>query len=130
MTDLKPKRKKKDSRAVAQKAADDAFSLYIRARDKRCVTCGSTDGLQCSHVERRGRHATRYLDSNAYAQCARCHTYHHLQSETPLRDYVLSKIGQTGMQMLYSLSRTTQKRTVEELREVARLYNTKLEAME
>ena len=116
-------------RARAEKAADDAFSLYIRTRDKRCVTCGSTDRLQCSHVERRSRHATRYQESNAWAQCARCHTYHHTQSETPLRDYVLSKIGQTGMQMIYSLSRTTCKRTVEELKSIARLYKMKLGGM-
>jgi len=129
MTDPKPKRKKKDSRAVAQKAADDAFSLYIRARDKRCVTCGSTDGLQCSHVERRGRHSTRYREENAFAQCKRCHMFHHNQSETPLRDYQLQKIGALGVQLLYSVSRTTLKRTADDLRGIAKMYRDKQEAI-
>jgi hypothetical protein len=116
--DPKKKRKKRDTFPAAEKFADDMFSLFIRARDKRCVTCGSTDRLQCSHVERRVRKATRYSEMNAFAQCARCHSFHHYQSETPLRDYQINKCGVSAVQMLYSLSRKECKRTAGELHDI------------
>jgi len=57
---------------------DDAFSKFIRARDGRCVICGSTEALQCSHVFTKNAHgAVRWDEMNAHAMCAKCHTIHH-----------------------------------------------------
>jgi hypothetical protein len=127
--DPKKKRKKRDSFPAAEKFADDMFSLFIRKRDERCVTCGSTDRLQCSHVERRVRKSTRYHEMNAFAQCARCHSFHHYQSETPLRDYQIQKCGVMAVQMIYTLSRTECKRTVDELKEIANKYKAHYERL-
>ena len=128
--DPKKTRTKKETHREALNFAVSMFSLYIRKRDKRCVTCGSTDRLQCSHVERSVRQATRFMEGNAFAQCARCHVFHHNQSETPLRDYQLQKIGPTGVQMMYSLSRTICKRTASELWEIGAKYRNMAEEME
>jgi len=121
--DPKKKRKKRDSFSAAEKFADDYFSLYIRMRDKDCVTKGMRAGpcsdiLQCSHVERRVHKSTRYRPENSYTQCKACHTYHHHQSESPLRLYAESQIGHDGMAMLASLAQKTVIRTPQELREI------------
>lgn len=53
--------------------ADRLFSRFIRARDGRCMACGSTTDLQCSHHITRARLRTRWDTANAVAHCARCH---------------------------------------------------------
>lgn len=103
----KPKRRKASPFKAALHYADMWFSRLIILRDKRCVTCGSTDRLQCSHVFRRVRYATRWCMDAAYAQCARCHVFHHRQDETPLRTYAWQRVGQDRMDELYQQSRTT-----------------------
>ncbi len=101
----KPAKRKRSSFKAAVAYADEMFSLYIRARDKKCVLCGSTNHLQCSHVFRRVRWMTRWTPQNAYALCSRCHTFHHRQDEHPFRNYVYKRIGQEEMDRLYYLSR-------------------------
>jgi hypothetical protein len=64
--------------------ADQAFSKFIRARDKVCqaqsftqVACSGY--LQCCHIHGRGEWAIRVDEDNAIAMCAAHHTYftHH-----------------------------------------------------
>ena len=128
MVDAKPKHKSHDSWKAAEKYADDWFSKYIKLRDISCVTKGMRAGpcstvLQCSHVERRVHKMTCYNPLNAFAQCSACHTYHHRQSESPLRLYAERRIGATGMSMIFSLAqKPMKKRTAEELREIGNKY--------
>ena len=50
----------------------NTFSLFIRKRDKRCVTCGSTKSLQAGHYW----HAVLDFDEmNINAQCAGCNHF-------------------------------------------------------
>lgn len=62
-------------------AADKAFSLYIRTRDKwTCQRCGKqytppTNALHCSHFMGRAKEATRFDPQNADALCYGCHQY-------------------------------------------------------
>lgn len=56
----------------AKKKAWVAFSLYIRKRDGKCVTCGSTVQLQAGHFIA-GRHNSVLFDElNCHAQCYGC----------------------------------------------------------
>lgn len=55
------------------KTADTYFSLYIRERDGKCLRCGTTENLTCSHYHRRSISATRYCEDNNIALCATCH---------------------------------------------------------
>lgn len=48
-------------------------SLFVRARDGRCMNCGATEGLQCMHIMSRRYSATRTAEDNAIAGCGRCH---------------------------------------------------------
>lgn len=62
-------------------AADKAFSLWVRTRDKwTCQRCGRkyvppTNSLQCSHFQGRGKEATRFEPLNCDALCYGCHQY-------------------------------------------------------
>jgi hypothetical protein len=133
--DPKKKRKLRDSFSAAEKYADDWFSAYIKARDKRCVTAGMRNGpcstvLQCSHVERRGHKMTRYLPGNAMAQCKSCHIYHHTQSESNLRTVAERKFGHAVMQIIYEDAQKIIKRTPQELREIGNYFKRLVEEME
>ena len=55
------------------KRADDAFSLFIKERDERCLNCESTYYLQCAHIRSRSYKAIRVDPDNAVALCRSCH---------------------------------------------------------
>ena len=115
--------------ARATKLANDAFSHYIIARDKYCVTCGSNYRLQCSHVFRRTHHATIWHEFNAYAQCAACHVRHYRQSESYLLDYARRRIGDEAYKDLRDNWNTTSHRKVYQVEEIARFYTEKARAL-
>src|SRR3990167_2512444 len=56
-------------------ALDIVFSRYIRARDKKCVTCGATTNLQAGHYMSRVYLATRHSEDNVFAQCVGCNVF-------------------------------------------------------
>lgn len=55
---------------------DTIVSLIVRARDGKCVICGSTKQLQCSHLIKRGRLSTRFDLDNCNANCNGCNLRH------------------------------------------------------
>lgn len=62
--------------ATPYKEAHKLFSQYIRQRDGKCMRCGKTTSLQCSHIRSVG--AYKYLEfepQNAIALCLKCHLY-------------------------------------------------------
>lgn len=70
----KPKAKRGTSTAALKRKATSLHSQYVRARDGRCVRCGSTSGqLQCAHIISRRYAATRTDEGNAWTLCAACH---------------------------------------------------------
>ena len=79
---------RKPSRRYLIKKADKLFSLYIRARDRECKRCHTTENLQCAHVISRRYHATRWDPLNAMALCRGCHLW---QTTHPLEGEVFFK---------------------------------------
>ena len=74
---------------------DSAFSKYVRLRDKFCVTCGSVDNLQCSHLYAKKQHkSVRWDERNAYAQCAKCHFKHHQSDPFFYSQWAKDTLGQ------------------------------------
>ena len=55
--------------------ADELFSQYIRLRDGKCLKCGKTTSLQCSHIEGRRNMRLRFDPMNAITLCAGCHLF-------------------------------------------------------
>jgi 5-methylcytosine-specific restriction endonuclease McrA len=54
---------------------DKLFSQVIRARDKKCQRCGTTNGLQCAHTFSRRNKSVRWDPENAQALCYGCHLF-------------------------------------------------------
>jgi hypothetical protein len=113
------------SKKQAVKLADKYFSLYIRARDPKCVTCGAPTS-DCSHVFRRGHHATRWDENNAYGVCRRCHFIHHNQTESYLHDKVIKILGRTRYDEMRTRWETISDFKTYQIEEIANYYRRKI----
>jgi hypothetical protein len=71
---------------------DKAFGDFIKARDKRCVTCGAVENLQCGHLFSRVAYSTRWDEKNAFCQCRSCNMRHEYDPG-PLTVYFLERFG-------------------------------------
>lgn len=70
-----PQSMKRKSVSSLKKEADRVFSLWIRARDGRCVTCGSMYKLQAGHYVSRSWSSLRYDEKNVNCQCLSCNVF-------------------------------------------------------
>lgn len=91
------------------KKADEEFSKYIRARDKRCVRCGRQNYLTCSHFWPRQHKATRFDPKNCVALCwMPCHKYHwEKEKQGAYRDYMVKRLGKKEYAILEVKARGT-----------------------
>ncbi len=112
------------SRKSLVRLADKYFSLYIRKRDKFCVTCGSKDNLQCGHLFSRVSYTTRWDEDNAYCQCAGCNMRHEYDFE-PLRRYAELKLGKEKYSELYNKFKTVGKVSNGDLEMIIEHYKSK-----
>lgn len=69
------KRHRRRSISSLKKVADKAFSIWIRQRDKECITCGSTRWLQAGHYVSRSWSNLRYDERNVNSQCIGCNIF-------------------------------------------------------
>lgn len=87
---------------VKRDKADKLFSEYIRKRDGKCVRCGKTNNLQCSHYWGRRMESVRFDPLNAEALCPGCHEKWEHQKEIKIHkelifgEYALYKLAQLG----------------------------------
>lgn len=88
-------KKREKSKIWSIKKADDEFSLWIRARDKRCKRCGTTKGLTNSHFWPRQHKGTRFDPENCDAVCwMPCHKYYwEKEKQGDYRDFKLKQLG-------------------------------------
>ena len=71
---------------------DRLTSIIVRKRDKRCVTCGSVQGLQCSHFYLRRYLAIRFDLRNCNAMCSICNRRHN-RDRAPYERYMSNTYG-------------------------------------
>jgi hypothetical protein len=71
---------------------DRYTSLIVRSRDGRCVTCGSSQGLQCSHFYSRRYLSIRFDLRNCNAMCSACNRRHN-RDRRPYEKYMLKAYG-------------------------------------
>ena len=71
-TKHKSTRKRLPSIKKIKKQAWDLFSLFIRARDKKCVLCGSVKGFSAGHLISIQRTATKFDENNVFGLCSTC----------------------------------------------------------
>ncbi len=96
------------------KKCDELVSLIVRKRDKRCVCCGSTKRLQCGHLIKRGKAATRFNLINNNAQCSSCN-FRHNQYPEHYTSWFVQRYGTTVYRRLIELSLKVKKWELEEL---------------
>lgn len=90
--------------------ADNKFSLWIRARDGRCLRCLRDDlPLDNSHYWRRDMKGTRFDPDNCVALCRNCHTIWERQQNEEYMRFMINRLGQTGYRKLESRARTSKK---------------------
>ena len=85
------------------KRLDKAHSAFILRRDKRCVLCGSTNFLQCSHLLAGRRGSTRWdttPDGNCHAMCVQCHHEHHNGRPDDYRAWYIDTFGNESYDVL------------------------------
>lgn len=89
--------------------ADQAFSWYIRSRDRKCMRCSSPvlfndKGLPVSHHNShyfgRGRENTRYDPSNCICLCHGCHQHWGSADKEGYRNFMIKWLGEKGFEML------------------------------
>jgi len=83
------------------KKLDKVFSKFIRARDKHCVVCGTTQNLQCGHLFSRVAYSTRWDELNCHGQCA-SHNLLHEHDAYPFTDWFLRKFGKDQYDILHN----------------------------
>ena len=112
---------KKPSRKRLVKSLDEVVSLIVRARDKRCVQCGSTTQPTNGHVLAGRFHALRWdirLNGNCHQQCWPCN-YKHTHHQNFYHDWFRNKFGEKKWKELqYEYYGNTHKFTDKELREM------------
>lgn len=91
--------------------ADQEFSRWIIKRDKKCLACGTTKKLTCSHFIRRGHSATRFDPKNCIALCLNCHREWEDEKDGPYRSLMIRLVGQSELDILYIKERQIFKRT-------------------
>jgi len=94
------KYKKKNPRQKAIYNADKEMSLFIRARDKRCVICGTTENLTNSHLFSRIHLNTRYDELNCHCNCSSCNFRHEYDPHI-FTNWFIKKFGYEEYDRLY-----------------------------
>lgn len=110
------------------KKLDTAHSKLIRAIEKYCVICGTTERLQCGHLHTRAAYSTRWdilPDGNCHTQCAKCNMRHEYDSY-PFNNWYITNFGKDAWDELYRRHKKTRKYTTFEIEELTKEYEQKL----
>lgn len=107
---------KKKERVVKTSTADTSFSLFIRKRDGKCLRCGTTENLTCSHYWGRGNSSTRFDPLNCITLCQGpysngCHDEWEIRKNQEYKDFMISWLGKEGYDTLEGKARSFKKRS-------------------
>ena len=104
------------------------FSKYIRARDKACVTCGSTKSLQAGHFW----HGVLDFDEiNINAQCTGCNHYKS-GNLAAYASYLIRKYGideYDALEKRHYKAMAGEKYSVSDYEEIQETYQNKLKGL-
>ena len=89
----------------AIRETDSRFSKLIINRDKKCLRCGSTSMLSCSHFYGRANYATRFEPMNCITLCIPCHQEWESKKETDYKDFMIEWLGEIKFKILEVLSK-------------------------
>jgi len=108
-----------------------ALSIYIRKRDKRCVTCGSPHSLEdldCGHYQRNserngllGGNELWFREENFGAQCTGCNRFRNGQP-VEMALFLRKTWGDNILENINEWYRVPKKWTREEVEDVEKYY--------
>jgi hypothetical protein len=87
------------------KESDSKFSKFIINRDKKCLHCGSTQMLTCSHFHGRANYATRFEPLNCVTFCILCHEIFESKKSGAYMDWMIDWLGEDQFFVLDHLSK-------------------------
>ena len=79
---------------------DKLWQLAIISRDRRCVRCGSPNGLAGHHIVSRKHKMLRYFKGNGITLCFPCHMFFVHRDTARGAEMIKSKIGNKKYQEL------------------------------
>ena len=94
---------RKISKKGIVKKLNKIVSDYVIWRDKKCVTCGSTQKLGNGHLFSRSHQATKWDitdDGNCHCQCWPCN-YLHVHNKYPYEKWYQAKFSMEKYDALY-----------------------------
>lgn len=112
-------KKVKSPKLWALSRADAEFSKWIRARDGKCLKCGGSNRLSCSHFWSRSIKALRFEPDNCITLCwFSCHKHGwEKQKHGKYGDFMLAWLGKDRFAELkaiaYDEKRMSQKEAIE-----------------
>ena len=120
---------KKTERQRAIAKADKTFGDYIKARDHYvCFTCGTRTNSTVGHLLTRSKKSIRYDEENAYCQCSMCNGLHEEYPQIYI-DHYIDLNGQEQYDELSLRGNKIVKYSISDLKEIAKKYKNKLEAL-
>ena len=93
VTTKRKKKQSKSERKILEARLDSLVSAIVIMRDKKCVTCGTSDGLTCSHFVQRRKMKLRWDLTNCNCQCSVCNGKHNRYPES-YTAWMLRRYGQ------------------------------------
>ena len=126
-------------RGYMKNTLDPLFSKYIRIKEAvkangyvKCVTCGKVrewdDQMEAGHYVSRDKRATKYDERNVHIQCKSCNSYHGGEI-AEYAAYLLSEYGADIITELVQKGREYKKFTLDELKEMAKIYRKRIRDM-
>lgn len=97
-----PKPKREYSVRWLEDKLDDLTSQIIRARNPRCILCGSVVQLENGHLFTRTWRPTRWdleVDGNCHTLCHKCNMEHE-GNPAPFRKYYVANFGKRALERL------------------------------
>lgn len=104
---LRTNLKKQKSISKLKVEADRVMSLWVRKRDRACVTCGSKENLQNGHYVPRNWLGLRYNKKNCNTQCVGCNVFKKGNMDEYAR-FLIRKYGPGILETLNKLKKPTQ----------------------
>lgn len=119
---LKRRERRENNTRLLKKKLDVLFSQFIRQRDKKCVRCGTTQNLQCSHIMSRVSLKLRWDERNALTLCYKCHLTWWHKEPLEASEWCKTVIGEINYKDLLREKHEVKQWTAEELKEMIKKY--------
>ena len=109
---------KKSNRKRLEKELDNAWSTYVRNRDKKCCKCGSFGPVSAHHAFGRRHRATRWDVINGVGLDFYCHIQWAHRDPAGFTEWFRGHIGEDQYNRLTKAHNMIVKHTVEELEQM------------